>query len=645
MTAPVLLDFESRSRADLATCGGRRYWEHPSSEALVAVWYDTATGVVGAWTPASAWPHPGRTLAAHNAHGFDRHAAERYGFAAGGWIDTSQLARKAGLPGALDALGERWAGVRKDAEASRFTRSLSSVRRPARGEEAISAAAWRELDADAKRERGALPVLDAAGFERVVRYCASDVRIMAETWPRLAQWLDVDADVERVDRVLNDRGVAFDSDLARVLLEQDARCADTAVRLAAGQLGMTPEACAAAARSPAQFCALAGTPDAQADTVATCAHPLARARQALASIASGKLAAGLARVHADGRLRDTLRYYGAHTGRWSGQGMQLQNLPRPARRFADLPADSAIPWTLDKEGKRHVDVDAYADAALAGAELEADAVALLVRATICASPGNALAVCDYSSVEARATAWAAGDSDAVDVYLSGRDPYKVAASAIFGTPYDQVAGFQRQVGKVSELSAGYGGGPNAFAKMARTYKLDLAGLDTRGIVDAWRALHRPIVSLWYACERAFRAAANGKRAWAGPFEFVHANADDAIACFLPSGRPIVYHEPRIADRDMRYRGTRSEEHVYGGKLVENAIQAFCRDLLADALVRVERAGLNPVLTIHDEIVCDVPAGAVAEAYDELHRAMVTLPPWAAGFPVGADGWTGRRYRK
>lgn len=762
--SPVLLDFESRSRADLRRVGGRRYWEHSSSEALCCAWYDTSDGTTGVWTPRDAWPRPARILAAHNAHGFDRFAAEKYAFDAAGWIDTAHLARKAGLPGALDALGTRWADVPKDREASLLTRRLSSVRRPSRkhGPAEIKASVWRTLDAQAKRDYGLLPEITQEIWTRVVRYCQLDVAILAENWPRLSEWLSVDADVERVDRVINDRGVCFDADLAQRLISEDARVSRVAVAEAAAALGMTPDECATAARSPAQFTAATGSSDARGDTVATIDHPLARAREALATIAAGKLRAGLDRVHADGRLRDTLVYYGAHTGRWAGRGMQLHNMPRPAARL---------------EG---VDVDALSAAVLAGRPCDADEIALLVRATITASPGNVLAVADFSSVEARATAWAAGDRDAVAVFVSGKDPYKVAASAIFGVEYDAVTKPQRQVGKVAELAClagdvpvltsrgwvplqdvkkedrlwdgiswvrhegvvtrgskptievagikctsdhrilcdqyrwtqagdmsdlslsqalaiaseslpsfdatralraeprsiscelvfdvahagprnrytiltargplivhncGYQGGPGAFESMARAYRLDLDGVDVGAIVTAWRELHAPIKRLWYACGNAFASAArDGRTTRVGPFEFVPGTSGE-VACFLPSGRPVVYNDATVDDAGgLAYTG-RARAHIYGGKIVENAVQALCRDLMAEALLRAEDAGLNPVLTVHDEIVCDVPEAQGPAAFARLLEIMRTPPAWARGFPLGADGWTGRRYRK
>ena len=647
---PVLIDFESRSRVSLKVVGGRRYWEHASTEALCCVWFDTRTAEVGVWFLGEPWPFAGRVLAAHNARGFDRFGAERYGFNAAGWIDTSQLARKAGLPGALDALGERWCGIGKDKEGSRFTRALSTVRRPPKKLAAhVPAGAWRALSDGERQALGVQTEVDAAVLERVVRYCTQDVAIIAHCWPRLSEWRSVDADVEAVDAVINDRGIAFDCSLAARLLAEDARVANEVVAAVAGELRASESEVRAAAGSPAQFCAITGAPNAQAETVERMTHPLARARMALASIARGKLRAGLARVHADGRLRDAMLYYGGHTGRWSSRGMQLQNLPRPAKVFEDLPADTRVPYVV-VDGARLVDVDAFAESVLAGAQCDADGVALLVRATLHAPLGARLVAQDFASIEARATAWAAGDSDALEVFVSGRDPYKVAAATIFQVEYDAVSKQQRQIGKCAELGLGYGGGPNAFANIAHVYHIPasvLEALDLDAVVHAWRDLHAPIRSLWYACERAFRNAIEGRSSWVGPFEFVRSDDDDAVACFLPSGRPIVYHEPRpnANRRGFSYRGTKGVEGIYGGKLVENAIQALCRDLMAHALLAAERGGLRPVLTVHDEIVCEVDECEAEVGAAVLRGVMLDAPAWSAGLPIDCSGWVGRRYRK
>lgn len=656
----LLLDFETASRANLKTVGGRLYAEHPSTRLLVCVMHDTESGETGAWFPEDGPVALDSDVGAHNWDGFDRHIAARLGW--GDFphaTDTSVLARRAGLPGALDALGSRMLGRAKDKAASRFTVSLSKyddiadaplpAAPPREGEDKRERArartralkAWRARPAHERR---------AHVLEIVTRYCASDVSIMVDTWPELVPFLhegvfgDWEADVLAVDRVVNDRGMAFDSELARRLLAADADGTDAAIELAARACGWTTDAVRTVVGSPAQLAAVLGTPDATAETIGRVAHQggwrgaLALARQALATIARGKLEAGLARVSRDGRLRDMMRYYAAHTGRWGGRGLQPQNLPRPDNRF-------------EKWG------DAEIGSYCAGRETcgvawgDPDGIMVALRACLTASSGNELAVCDFSGVEARALAWVAGDVAALDVFRSGKDPYRAAASVIFGIPYDTIEknSRERDIGKKAELACGYGMGPTKFE--AR-YEPSRVGVDAADIVAGWRKLHAPIVQYWRALEDAFVAAVRGTESRVEPFAFVPGSDGKGVAIVLPSGRPIVYNDTGLS-REIGfngrthfapyYIGTRSREHLYGGKIAENVIQAMCRDLMADALVRAERAGLAPVLHVHDEIVCDVPCGE--EGYRELREIMLTLPEWAEGFPVGASGHFGFRYRK
>ncbi len=651
---PILLDFESRSRADLKKVGGRNYWEHPSTEALCCVLYDTDSGEIEVWErgqpkPAmlgGAWR--GVQLGAHNAQGFDRFACARLG-----WpdieIDTSELARAAGLPGALDALATRWLGLAKDKVASRFTAGLSSVRRPAKGPGAISAAEWRELTATEKRERGALPACGPAEMARVLPYCLSDVEVLAHGWPILETWQGIEPDVQRTERTINDRGVQFDVQLAKRLLEEDERNGELALEQAAEELGgermgWTAERVRQVANSPAQFCEHTGALDATKATIEELLREssvpedlaLCRARQSLASIARGKLDAGLARVSPDGRLRDSHRYIGGHTWRWSGRGMQLQNMPRPSKRF---------------ELWHDAEICALADRVLAGEHCDADEIDLLLRACIHAKPGHTLLVEDFSGVEARALAWAAGDAAGLAVHAEGiRDPYKVAAQSIFGVSYDAVTKDQRQAGKVAELACGYGGGAGAIDRFAATLGVNLAasGVDAQTVVDAWRKAHKPIVRFWYECERALANAIEGKRGRVGCFDFVSSGGD--VAVLMPNGRPLVYNNPKLSRGErgrpeISYLGHHSREKLYGGKIVENLIQSMCRELLAEALVQAEDCGLAPVLHVHDEIVCEVPASDADDGAEALHSIMTTVPDWAEGFPLGAAGHTGSRYRK
>ncbi len=644
--APVIVDFESRSRANLKKRGGRLYWEDPSSEAICAVLHDTQTGEYDTWAPGD--PPPRLAVAvAHNADGFDRFAAAACGWLVEEWIDSAKLARRAGLPGALDALGKRWIGRDKDKAGNKLTVGLS---RPSR----------------AKATKGQLPELTDAVRERVLAYCADDVEILAESWDRLAPWGEVEPDVCRVDRVVNDRGVYLDQDLVRALQKQFERQQERAIRKAAKRLGWTTERTRAAAMSPKQFCEHTKLPNAQKETIAKAgdSHPLVAVRKALASVVPGKLTAALTMCSDDSRLRDMLLYCGAHTWRWSGRGLQPHNLNRIS--FED--EAKRIGWRVEDY------ISALVDGAMTGEDLTKHQVSGALRSVLTAAPGRELAVLDYSGIEARGLSWAAGDDDALDVFRAldagkGPDPYKVMAGRyLFGVDIASVSKEQRGLGKIAELMLGYGAGADKFAESCAKGGADLKalGVSADEVVRTYRtAAHPRVAALWKACEKAFAAACQGRTARAGKWTYEpHAAADGRggvdVWCVLPSGRPIVYSNAtarRVTRKgkngnsfeawDLSYQGRSPwREHVYGGLLVENAVQAFCRDLLADALVRCEDAGLDPVLHVHDEAVCEVDLGLGAEALEEMRAIMgERAPRWARGLPIRLDGFHWTRYRK
>lgn len=233
-------------------------------------------------------------------------------------------------------------------------------------------------------------------------------------------------------------------------------------------------------------------------------------------------------------------------------------------------------------------------------------------------------------------------------------PYFVAAATIFGIRYEDIVKGtdQYDIGKKAELGCGYGMGARKFEA---NYRPSRVGVNAQDVVDGWRRLHAPIVRYWRQLEDAFRAAVQGRAVRVWPFEFVPSTDGRHVAIFLPSGRPIVYNDVGLSHDtwpDGRpktspyYMGTRGfREHLYGGKIAENVIQATCRDLMAEAMVKTERDGIPVVLTVHDEIVGEVPAGAGEEGLAHLKRNMLTVPEWAEGFPVGAAGHHGTRYRK
>lgn len=360
MTRPLIfVDFETRSKADLKKIGGRLYAEHPSTEVLCAV----LCGGLGSrdeWHELSgqALRLPEHLVAgtfdavAHNAIGFDRHIWHRLGWPEPAtWIDTAELARVAGFPEAsLEWLGANLCGVPKDIEGNKLTLSLSRVSR-------------------AKKTLGQLPAVTPEILARVVQYCRADVELMVKLYrEHLAVWRDSDLEgLEAADRAVIDRGVCFDRELAELLLDADECLRDAALEAA----GVTETAELGPIKLKARLAALGvAVDDCTADTLdAVLAETTARlkdpelgrpgsddpdlekinalitARQALSSIAAGKLRAGLLRCSSDGRLRDNTRYYGAHTGRWSGSGMQLQNMAAGA----DIDVEATI--ALLREGR------------------------------------------------------------------------------------------------------------------------------------------------------------------------------------------------------------------------------------------------------------------------------------------------------
>ena len=403
-----------------------------------------------------------------------------------------------------------------------------------------------------------------------------------------------------------------------------------------------------------------------------------------------KFAAMANRASADGRLRGMFAYYGAATGRWAGRGVQLHNLPRDSYGPAD--------WQCLARLFTDRDVDAiqmfYDDPFFVASRC--------VRGAICTQPGRRFVTADFNAVEARGLAHLADDQPALVVFRSGRDPYKVAAETILFVDYGQVNDYQRLIGKVAELQLGYGGGIGAFATMAVNYRIDLDALAANilptatdeeldgewgaralarmylaqnpGVmsVDAavacdvikrrWRALHPAVVRFWKEIESAAMSAVREPGRAFKYGEIVYWMDRDWLRCALPSGRNISYYQPQLRPvktpwgderPGLTYMGVKQVEgvstrqwtrlHTRGPILVENIVQAFCRDLLAEAMLRVESHGYRVVLHVHDEAAseCVGDQGSL-EAYGHILKQM---PPWAESMPLEVDGWEGRRYRK
>lgn len=365
-------------------------------------------------------------------------------------------------------------------------------------------------------------------------------------------------------------------------------------------------------------------------------------KQLAALSAATKYVVAQGSTNSDGRLRGTIKYSNANTGRMTGVTLSPHNLPRD--HFTDA------------EGEHDTEAEQEAiDKLLAGVHVGSEDLKKLVRPLLV----GPFTVSDYSAIEARLTAWAAGEDSVLEAFREGKDIYVATAERMGG----EKAGFDRQRGKGAVLGCGYGGGAGALLNLggAKMYPKGTPddviweGLTT--IVNAWRVAHPHIVSWWKQVHTAFDKGGPASRRIPVDVEIV---GNDRYV-WLPSGRALVYHNCRreyVQPKDrngkpLPYRrrawvcdavvGNGTQRRIVGGPTqVENIIQAIGRDLLTHALVNVERAGFRTVTHVHDEIVTETTGGLTVERLSSL---MCDLPDWAEGLPVEAAGYTTQRYRK
>ena len=365
-----------------------------------------------------------------------------------------------------------------------------------------------------------------------------------------------------------------------------------------------------------------------------------------AQAAVKKINALLARAGADDRIRGGFRYHGAATGRWTGEGFQAQNLKRPV--VDDLEAAIAAVGTGDYG---HLEKLYPKPLAVVGD---------CSRAMICAAPGHVLIGADFSSIESRVLAWVAGEEWKLDSYRrfdathDPRDePYCITACKILNKPNGTYTKDdpERNVGKVADLALGYAGGPGAWLK----FEPDRSEDEIKAFIRGWRLAHPNIKQFWYRLDRAAWTAVQ-KRGRIVRCGVVRFKCDGAfLQLILPSGRKISYPQPRIigdeheqhvvfADNAAgQFTDCRHGQDAYGGTWTENVVSGIARDLLADAMLRIEAAGCPIVLHVHDEVVAEVPEGFGST--DEFTHLMTRKPAWALELPIAAKAWTGKRYTK
>jgi DNA polymerase len=364
-------------------------------------------------------------------------------------------------------------------------------------------------------------------------------------------------------------------------------------------------------------------------------------RQELSKTSVKKYEAMASSIGDDGRIRGLLQFYGANrTGRWAGRLVQVQNLPQNHMKTLDMAREIVREGSLETLDLIYKSVP--------------DTLSQLIRTAFIAPDGHRFIAVDFSAIEARVIAWLAGETWRLDVFKTHGKIYEASAAQMFKLAIEEVDKPLRQKGKIAELALGYGGGPNALISMG-AMKMGLQENELQPLVNAWRKANRKITGLWDAMEDAALTAmeegtakmTNGKGCPQITFSFNRG----ILSMALPSGRSLNYLGARVEKSgQISYQGmdqttkTWGKQRTYGGKLVENAVQAIARDVLADAMMRLDQEPwAKIVMHVHDEILVEARdgEGSLQEAIAVLSQEI----PWAKGLPLTADGFEATYYQK
>lgn len=505
------------------------------------------------------------------------------------------------------------------------------------------------------------PRHDPAKWALLKEYCIGDVTTEMEILHRLENF-PVPPELEKqwqTDVLINARGVAVDMDMVRGALWIGETTRDQLTEEAVTLSGLDNPNSVKQLMQWLEEELDEELTDLRKDTVSRLlngnltndtARRMLEIRQELGKTSTKKYNAIEAAVCADGRVRGLLQFYGANrTGRWAGRLVQVQNLPRT---YVE-----PLPLARDLVKRR----ETASLRALFGSV--PDTLSQLIRTSFIAEPGNALVDADFSAIEARVISWLAGESWRLDVFRTHGKIYEASASQMFGVPLERIKKGNpeyalRQKGKVAELALGYQGSTGALIKMG-ALDMGLTEADLPDIVNRWRDANKRIRDLWYSMEAAAVQVIQtgqpvGLRSLVLAREMDAGNNLDFLTIRLPSGRKLYYAHPSLGQNQwgkpsITYMGMDQTTkkwkliETYGGKLVENCVQAIARDCLAEAIERLEAANYPVVFHVHDEVV--VECTAERASLDDIAAIMGQPVSWAPDLPLGADGWVGAFYKK
>lgn len=631
----LTIDLETYSSVDISRAGAYKYAEADDFEILLMayafddeptqVWDFTHDGVPD-WLAAVlldpsitklAWNMSFERACLHNALGVYSPPEQ--------WRDAMTIAAMNGLPLSLDAAGAALQLTERKLDMGKAL--IAYFCKPC-----------KPTISNGGRTRN-LPEHAPEKWTNFTEYCRRDTEVERAIYRRLEcfpvpEW---ERRLEALDARVNDRGVMVDLDLAEAAVYVD----DTQRREHKAELqkltGLGNPNSVAQLKDWLEGVGIscdsldkAAVKDLRAKATDPTTRRVLELRQLLGKTSTKKYEAILASACRDQRVHGMLQYYGAaRTGRWAGRLVQVQNL---AQNHLD---DIGLVRELVKQRDLETLEMLFDNLP--------DVLSQLIRTAFIAKPGHTFLVSDYAAIEARVIAYLAGEKWRMDVFAEGGDIYCSSASQMFKVPVVKhgINGHLRQKGKIAELACGYGGGVGAL-KAFGADKMGLSEEEMQTIVTQWRQASPTIPRFWRDTENAAkRALQNPGRTYGLPCGVKYHRDADALRCKLPSGRILSYWGARVEDGAVVFMGqnqtTRKWEKTdtWGGKLVENIVQAFARDCLAVAMLRLDEAGYKTVFSVHDEIIAEAPEGS---RWEDMADIMGQPIDWAPGLLLRGDGY-------
>ena len=648
------IDIETYSSVDLRKSGVYRYAESPDFQVLmIAFAYGSDQVQIADLSKPNGdiyYPefdklkldlsNPEIIKTAYNAN-FERVCLSKWlgvELSAEQWRCTMVHALELGLPGSLDEVAKAL-GVdqQKDTQGKRLIKKYCVPNRF--GQQTLPTDDLIDTDWQAFKE-----------------YCMQDVRTEMAVRKKLETFPLHDSEwtLWSIDQAINDRGIEIDPVLVANAVNMNdlysSKLEEEAIRLTGlsnpNSLQQLKEWFKQAENIEIDDLKKQTIPELLKDVQSDKAKRMLEIRQELSKTSVKKYDAMWQGKCKDNRLRGLLQFYGAgRTGRWAGRLVQVQNLP--ANKYVDIYNARHLVRSGDYEMTEML----Y--------DSVPNVLSQLIRTAFVPKPGHRFIVADFSAIEARVIAWLAGEQWRLDVFNTHGKIYEASAAQMFKVPIESIGKGNplRQKGKIAELALGYQGGVNALIAMG-ALKMGLDEDELPDIVKAWRSANPAIVKLWANLEESLKDAINQ------PPAFVHTCLNKLVfqvkknIAFidLPSGRRLAYVKPELKPHkrfegkdEITYMGvdqmTRKWTRLstYGGKLVENVVQAIARDCLAESLVRLERAGYRTVMHVHDEVVLEVERGV--GSVEEVGQIMGESLDWAPGLPLTADAFETDYYRK